>query len=85
MPTNFAKSIYAIPPPTWTGWDRLVSINRLAEMVCRIAGVTLVRRHINGPQGVRGRNSYNTRLREVLGWKPRVSLEDGLTRTYAWI
>ena len=38
-----------------------------------------------GPQGVRGRNSDNRRLREVLGWEPQISLEDGLTRTYAWI
>jgi len=71
--------------PLNLGQDRLVSINQLAEMVCRIAGVTLVRRHVDGPQGVRGRNSDNTRLRDVLGWEPRVSLEDGLTRTYAWI
>jgi nucleoside-diphosphate-sugar epimerase len=71
--------------PLNLGQDRLVSINQLAEMVCRIAGVTLVRRHVAGPQGVRGRNSDNTRLRDVLGWEPRVSLEDGLARTYAWI
>jgi nucleoside-diphosphate-sugar epimerase len=71
--------------PLNLGQDRLVSINQLAELVCRIAGVTLVRRHVDGPQGVRGRNSDNTRLRDVLGWEPRVSLEEGLTRTYAWI
>jgi nucleoside-diphosphate-sugar epimerase len=71
--------------PLNLGQDRLVSINQLAEMVCRIAGVTLIRRHVDGPQGVRGRNSDNTRLRDVLGWEPRVSLEDGLARTYAWI
>ena len=71
--------------PLNLGQDRLVSINQLADMVCRIAGVTLVKRHVDGPQGVRGRNSDNTRLREVLGWEPRVSLEEGLARTYAWI
>ncbi|HKB13373.1 MAG TPA: NAD-dependent epimerase/dehydratase family protein [Vicinamibacterales bacterium] len=71
--------------PLNLGQDRLVSINQLADMVCAIAGVTLARRHVRGPQGVRGRNSDNTRLREVLGWEPRVSLEDGLARTYAWI
>ena len=37
------------------------------------------------PQGVRGRNSHNTRLREILKWEPQVSLEDGLARTYEWI
>ena len=41
--------------------------------------------HVPGPQGVRGRNSDNTRLREVLGWEPQISLEDGLARTYTWI
>ena len=43
------------------------------------------KRHVPGPQGVRGRNSDNTRLRQVLGWEPQISLEDGLARTYAWI
>ena len=71
--------------PLNLGQDRLVSINQLADLVCRIAGVSLVRRHVEGPQGVRGRNSDNTRLREVLGWEPQISLEDGLARTYAWI
>jgi len=71
--------------PLNLGQDRLVSINQLAEIVCGIAGVSLRRCHVDGPQGVRGRNSDNTRLREVLGWEPRVSLEDGLRRTYAWI
>ena len=71
--------------PLNLGQDRLVSINQLADLVCGIAGVTLARRHVEGPQGVRGRNSDNTRLRAVLGWEPRVSLEDGLARTYTWI
>ena len=71
--------------PLNLGQDRLVSINQLAEMVCRIAGVTLVRRHVDGPQGVRGRNSDNTRLRHVLGWEPQVALETGVGQTYKWI
>ena len=71
--------------PLNLGQDRLVSINELADIVGRIAGVTLTRRHVPGPQGVRGRNSDNTRLRQVLGWEPRIALEDGLARTYAWI
>ena len=51
-----------------------------------IAGKTLGKRHeMKGPQGVRGRNSDNTRLRQVLGWEPSVSLEDGLAVTYPWI
>ena len=65
--------------------DRLVSINELADIVGAAAGVRIVKKHVPGPQGVRGRNSDNTRLREVLGWEPRISLEDGLATTYAWI
>src|SRR5262249_53438763 len=69
--------------PLNLGQDRLVTINELADMVCAIAGVSLAKKHVPGPQGVRGRNSDNNRLRKVLGWEPRISLEDGLARTYA--
>ena len=71
--------------PLNLGQDRLVTINQLADMVAAIAGIQIVKRHVSGPQGVRGRNSDNTRLREVLGWEPRISLEEGLSRTYRWI
>jgi GDP-D-mannose 3',5'-epimerase len=71
--------------PLNLGQDRLVSINELADILSEIAGVRPGKRHVPGPQGVRGRNSDNTRLREVLGWEPQVSLEEGLARTYAWI
>ena len=71
--------------PLNLGQDRLVTINQLADLVCDIAGVTLAKTHVPGPQGVRGRNSDNTKLRTVLGWEPAVSLEEGLAKTYAWI
>jgi GDP-D-mannose 3',5'-epimerase len=71
--------------PLNLGTDRLVSINDLAEIIIRISGKRISVAHIDGPQGVRGRNSDNTRLREVLGWEPATSLEDGLAATYAWI
>jgi nucleoside-diphosphate-sugar epimerase len=71
--------------PLNLGQDRLISINELADVIAGAAGITIVKKHVPGPQGVRGRNSDNTRLREVLGWEPRVSLEDGLMRTYRWI
>jgi nucleoside-diphosphate-sugar epimerase len=71
--------------PLNLGQDRLVTINELADMIAEIAGIRIVTTHIAGPQGVRGRNSDNTRLRQVLGWEPRISLEEGLARTYAWI
>jgi nucleoside-diphosphate-sugar epimerase len=72
--------------PLNLGSDRLVTINEMVDMVARIAGKTVRRRHdLSKPQGVRGRNSENTRLRQVLGWEPGTSLEEGLARTYEWI
>ena len=71
--------------PLNLGQDRMVSINQLADMVAQIAGIPITKRHVPGPQGVRGRNSDNTLLREVLGWEPQISLEQGLRRTYDWI
>jgi len=72
--------------PLNLGTDRLISINGLVELVSEIAGKRLTRRHdLTMPQGVRGRNSDNRRLRETLGWEPSVSLEEGLRVTYRWI
>jgi nucleoside-diphosphate-sugar epimerase len=71
--------------PLNLGQDRLVSINELADLIAGAAGVDIVKKHVEGPQGVRGRNSDNTRLRQVLGWEPHVSLEEGLFSTYSWI
>lgn len=71
--------------PLNLGQDRLISINELARVVARIAGIEVRLRHVPGPMGVRGRNSDNTLLRKVLGWEPAVSLEDGLRITYQWI
>jgi nucleoside-diphosphate-sugar epimerase len=71
--------------PLNLGQDRLLTINELADIVAAIAGIRVVRRHVEGPQGVRGRNSDNTRLRQALGWEPQISLEEGLSRTYRWI
>jgi nucleoside-diphosphate-sugar epimerase len=67
------------------GQDRLISVNQLADIIASIAGIKIIKKHIAGPQGVRGRNSDNSRLRQVLGWEPEISLEEGLTRTYEWI
>ena len=71
--------------PLNLGQDRMVTINELASIIARAAGVAIEIKHVDGPQGVRGRNSDNTRLREVLGWEPQISLEDGLALTYKWI
>jgi nucleoside-diphosphate-sugar epimerase len=72
--------------PLNLGTDRLVTINELVDIVAQIAGKRILKRHdLTKPQGVRGRNSDNTRLRQVLGWEPRTTLEEGLQRTYRWI
>ncbi len=71
--------------PLNLGQDRMVTIDQLADMVADIARIRIVKKHVPGPQGVRGRNSDNTRLREVLKWEPQISLEEGLSRTYSWI
>jgi GDP-D-mannose 3', 5'-epimerase len=71
--------------PLNVGQDRMVSINQLADMIADIAGVPIRKRHVPGPQGVRGRNSDNNLLKAVLGWTPSITLEDGLSRTYRWI
>jgi GDP-D-mannose 3', 5'-epimerase len=73
------------PWPLNLGQDRLVTLNQLVDMIAGVAGIRIVKKHVPGPQGVRGRNSDNTRLRQMLGWEPEVSLEEGLARTYAWI
>jgi GDP-D-mannose 3', 5'-epimerase len=72
--------------PINLGQDRMISINELVDIVAGIAGKRITKRYdLTKPQGVRGRNSDNRRLREVLNWEPRISLEEGLGRTYQWI
>lgn len=73
------------PEPLNLGQDRLVTINELADIVAELAGTRIVKKHVPGPQGVRGRNSDNRRLRRILDWEPQISLETGLARTYHWI
>jgi nucleoside-diphosphate-sugar epimerase len=72
--------------PLNLGTDRLITVDGLVDLVADVAGKTLVKVHdTSKPQGVRGRNSDNTKLREVLGWEPPTSLEDGMRETYRWI
>ncbi|MDT8345720.1 MAG: NAD-dependent epimerase/dehydratase family protein [Thermohalobaculum sp.] len=71
--------------PVNIGSEEMVSINRLVDMVAGIAGKPVVKRHIPGPMGVRGRNSDNRLIRERLGWAPSQPLSDGLRQTYQWI
>ena len=72
--------------PLNLGTEEMVSVDQLVDMVCEIAGKKLVKAHDRSkPQGVRGRNSDNSRLRTVLGWEPTTQLRDGLEVTYSWI
>ncbi|MDP7039743.1 MAG: NAD-dependent epimerase/dehydratase family protein, partial [Myxococcota bacterium] len=67
------------------GSEEMVSINELARMVMKIAGKTLMLKHIDGPLGVKGRTSDNTLIRHKLNWAPTAPLVEGLSKTYPWI
>jgi GDP-D-mannose 3', 5'-epimerase len=68
------------------GSDELVTINGLVDIVEDIAGIRLKRRYnLTAPKGVNGRNSDNTRIKQLLGWAPSTRLREGLEKTYAWI
>ena len=71
--------------PVNIGSEEMITINGLAKMVMEIAGKQLTIQHIEGPLGVRGRNSDNRLVRETLGWAPSQPLRVGMERTYAWI
>jgi len=71
--------------PINIGSDEMVTINQLAEMVIKISGKTLSVKHVKGPQGVRGRCSDNLLIDQVLGWRPKSKLVDGLETTFHWI
>ncbi|XES78275.1 MAG: NAD-dependent epimerase/dehydratase family protein [Candidatus Bathyarchaeia archaeon] len=79
MESDFAK-------PINIGSDRLVTINQLADIIAAIAGKKISKKHdLNAAQGVRGRNADLTLVKEALHWEPKVTLEEGLTKTYSWI
>jgi len=71
--------------PVNIGSEEMITINGLAGMVMDIAGKNLSVRHIEGPLGVRGRNSDNRLVRDRLGWAPTQPLRVGMKQTYAWI
>ena len=74
------------PHPLNLGSEELVTINQLVDMVAEIAGKRIRKRHdLTKPQGVRGRNSDNSKIRQVIGWEPRIPLREGLVPTYRWI
>jgi nucleoside-diphosphate-sugar epimerase len=71
--------------PVNIGSDEMITINNLAKMVMGVAGKKLRIRHIEGPLGVRGRNSDNRLIEDKLGWRPTQPLRVGMATTYAWI
>ena len=72
--------------PMNLGNDRMVTVNELVDIVASAAGKTVIKRHdVTKPQGVRGRNSDNTKLNDLLGWAPSITLEQGMSETYSWI
>jgi len=78
------KSDYS--KPINIGSDRLVTIDELADMIIKISGKIITKTHdLSAPQGVRGRNADITLSRKSLGWEPKITLEEGLAKTYQWI
>jgi nucleoside-diphosphate-sugar epimerase len=65
--------------------NKLVTINQLVDITAKVAGKQISKKHIPGPLGVRGRNSDNTLIREVLNWDYEQTLEEGISKTYKWI
>jgi GDP-D-mannose 3', 5'-epimerase len=71
--------------PVNIGSEEMIAINDLLQMVAEVAGKEITPHNIDGPTGVRGRNSDNRLIQEKLGWKPSTKLEDGMRKTYEWI
>ena len=71
--------------PVNIGSEEMVTINKLVDTAAKVAGKTIEKKHIDGPLGVRGRNSNNDLIREKLGWDYFQTLEEGISKTYEWI
>ena len=71
--------------PVNIGSEEMVSINELVDIVESIEDKDLYRQYVEGPLGVRGRNSNNDLIREKLGWDYEMTLEEGIKKTYEWI
>ncbi len=72
--------------PINLGTEELITVNGLVDAVCSAAGKALTRQHdLTKPQGVRGRNSDNTILAEIIGWQPEIQVSEGIKYTYDWI
>jgi len=82
---RFMESTDGFIGPVNIGSEEMVTINQLVDTAARVASKEIGKNHIDGPLGVRGRNSNNDLIREKLGWDYSITLEDGIRRTYNWI
>ena len=71
--------------PVNIGSEEMVRINQLVDIAAKVAGKTVTKKHIDGPLGVRGRNSNNDVIRNAIQWDYSMTLEEGIGKTYAWI
>jgi nucleoside-diphosphate-sugar epimerase len=71
--------------PLNLGSERMISINNLAFLIAKLNNKSVSIKNVEGPMGVRGRNSHNKLIKETIGWAPGEDLEAGLTQTYTWI
>ena len=71
--------------PVNIGSEEMVTINELVDIAAKVSGKKIKKNHIDGPLGVRGRNSNNDLVREKLGWDYEMTLEEGMKKTYEWV
>ena len=71
--------------PLNIGSEEMVTINQLVEIISKISGKSITINHIDGPLGVKGRNSDNSLIKKTIDWQPRLPLVKGLETTYEWI
>ena len=71
--------------PVNIGSEEMISINNLAKLIIDISGKNITLKNIDGPTGVRGRNSDNALYKEKIGWEPTAFLKEGISKTYGWI
>jgi nucleoside-diphosphate-sugar epimerase len=71
--------------PVNIGSEEMVTINELVNIICSIENKDLIKVHIDGPLGVRGRNSNNDLIKKYLDWNYSMKLKDGIKETYFWI
>jgi len=88
--SDCVEGIYRImcsdcPDPINLGRDESTSINELVDLLAEIAGIEVKKVHVKGPQGVRGRNSDNTKCEKLLSWSPQVDLHEGMEDLYSWV